>query len=125
LRTPLISSHIRSELETTGRHFTIVNGGDCFSTDSLADVHKPRLNSTVMRINLTASGFADRIFTGFLITIQLTCERIEFKCDGHCASRIIQSATGHFGDHLVNSVPESFSLEEVFLSATRRHTDSI
>jgi ABC-2 type transport system ATP-binding protein len=134
LRTLLISSHILSELETICDHFIIINGGEIVLTGSLADIYKSRLNSKVMRIDLTPSGVSDGIIAEFLNKNQLArldtpskknCEnlRIEFKFDGCCTSRIIKSAADHFGEHLVNIGREFSSLEEIFLSATRRYRD--
>jgi hypothetical protein len=109
----LISSHIRSELETTGSHSPMINGGELVSTGSLADIDNPRLNSNAMRIDHTPSGFSDGIITGFLSDNQLTRECIEFKFRRSLYKQDHSVCHKSFRRTFVNIGRESSSLEEV------------
>ncbi|MDR2436374.1 MAG: ABC transporter ATP-binding protein [Puniceicoccales bacterium] len=133
-RTLLISSHILSELETICDYFIIINCGEIVAMGSLADIYKSKFDSNVMHIDLSPSGITDEAVASFLGENRLVrlsashgkiCEnlRIEFRFDGHCAGEIIKSAVDHFGENLLSIGRESSSLEEIFLSTTRRYGD--
>jgi ABC-type multidrug transport system ATPase subunit len=66
LGTLFISNHILSELETTGSHFTIINGGEIVSTGSLADINNPRLNSNVIADQIQFSSILKTTFVVFM-----------------------------------------------------------
>jgi ABC-2 type transport system ATP-binding protein len=133
-RTLLISSHILSELETICNHFIIINGGEIVAIGSLADIYKSKFDSNIMYIDLSSKGVTAEAINNFLSENQLTrlgasqeknCEslRVEFKFDGYCTNKIIKSAADHFGENLLSIGRESSSLEEIFLSTTRRYRD--
>jgi ABC-2 type transport system ATP-binding protein len=133
-RTLLISSHILAELETICDYFVIINCGEIIVTGSLADIYKSKINSDTMHVDLVPNCLSDADISKFLLENQLTRLdaissqnhgnlRIEFKGDGRCMDKIIKSAADNFGEYLLGVGREPSSLEEVFLSATRRYSD--
>jgi ABC-2 type transport system ATP-binding protein len=132
-RTLLISSHILSELETICDYFVIIDSGKIVTTGSLADIYKSKTDTNTMYIDLPANCVSDEIIAEFLSANQLirigaTTEQnrgglhIEFRGDGN-RSEIVKSAADYFGENLLGIGRESSSLEEVFLSATKRYMD--
>jgi ABC-2 type transport system ATP-binding protein len=134
IRTMLISSHILSELETICDYFIIINGGEIVAIGSLTDSCKFNLNSNVMHIDLISQRTSNEIIGNFLsennlAALEITTDtnlgrsRVKFRVNSGCTSAIIRSAADYFGESLLNIDRESSSLEEIFLSATKRYRD--
>jgi ABC-2 type transport system ATP-binding protein len=133
-RTLLISSHILSELETICDYFIIINSGEIVATGSLEEICKSKIRSNIMHIDLALNCVSDETISDFLSKNRLTPVdtepgktrenlRVEFKIDSCRMGEIVKSAADYFGEYLLGIGRESSSLEEVFLSATRRYRD--
>jgi ABC-2 type transport system ATP-binding protein len=132
--TLLISSHILAELETICDYFVIINGGEVVATGSLADISTLSLNSNIMRIDVALQGVSDEIVGDFLARnhlvaletnadVNLNRLRIKLRANDGCVGSIVKSAADCFGEALLSADRESPSLEEIFLSATKRYRD--
>ncbi len=131
-KTLIISSHILSELETICDYYIMINEGQvmsCGAFDAITEQNKnfeyyADISSSCSEVDLTDFLISNKLDYFIKPDNKKNIYHVSFRSSNALFQKIIHIFVDHFGEYLISIGKEHYSLEDIFLHATKRSHDN-